>query len=55
MQDEAEQGELVLLAVELVKEHQKGDTDCQNLAQWFNATATPTRDDLQGSSPYLRV
>ena len=44
-----------MLAVELVKEHQKGDTDCQNLAQWVNATATPTRDELQASSPYLRV
>ena len=38
-----------------MKEHQKGDTDCQNLAQWVNASATPTRDDLQPSSPYLRV
>ena len=55
IQEELEQGELVLLAVELVKEHQKGDTDCQNLAQWVNATATRTRDDLQASSPYLRV
>ena len=38
-----------------MKEHQKGDTDCQSLAQWVNATATPTRDELQASSPYLRV
>ena len=38
-----------------MKEHQKGDTDFQNLAQWVNATAAHTRDDFQASSPYLRV
>ena len=39
----------------MLKEHQKGDTDGQSLAQWVNATATPTRDELQTSSPYLRL
>ena len=39
----------------MLKEHQQGDTDCQSLVQWVNATATPTRDELQASSPYLRV
>ena len=48
-------GEIILLAIELVKEQQKSDTDCQRLALWVNATATPTRDDLQTSCPYLRV
>ena len=46
---------VILLAFDKLKEHQKGGTDCQSLAQWENATATPTRDELQASSPYLRV
>ena len=43
------------MAFGTLKEHQHGDTDCQSLAQWVNATATPRRDQLQASSPYLRV
>ena len=45
----------MFLAVELVKEHQKGDTDCQNLALWMHARPSPMHADLQSSSPYLRV
>ena len=29
-----------------------GDTHCQSLAQWSKATAIPSRDDVQASSPY---
>ena len=39
----------------MLKEHHNGDNDCQSLAQWLNATATPTRDELQASCPYLGV
>ena len=45
----------MLLAMGLVKEDQKGETDCQSLALWGNATAPPTHDDLQASIPYLGV
>ena len=54
-EESSTQGEDVLLPIEMLREHQKGDTDCQSLAQWVNATATPTPDELQASSPYLRV
>ena len=50
-EENSAQGEVVLLAFELLKEHQQGYTDCQSLAHWVNATATPTRDELQASSP----
>ena len=39
----------------MLREHQKGDTDCQSFAQLVNATATPTRAELQASSLSLRV
>ena len=39
----------------MLREHQKGHTDCQSLAQWVSATASPTWDELQASSRYLRV
>ena len=54
-EDNSAQGEVILLAFDMLKEHQQGDTDCQSLAQWVKATATPTRDELQASSPYIRV
>ena len=43
-EDNSQLGEVVLLAIEMLREHQKGDTDCHSLAQWVNATTTPTRD-----------
>ena len=51
-EDKSAQGEVILLAFDVLKEHQKCDTDCQSLAQWVNATAPPTRDELQASIPY---
>ena len=53
--DSSAQGKVILLAIEMLKEHQKGDTDCESLAQWENATVTPTRDELHASHPFLRV
>ena len=43
-EDNSAQGEVILLAFDMLREHQKGDTDCQSLAQLVNATTTPTRD-----------
>ena len=43
-EDSSAQGEVILLDFEVLKEHQKGDTNCQSLAQWENATAFHTRD-----------
>ena len=40
-EDKLSQGEVVLLAIEMQREHQKGDTDCQSVVQWVKATATP--------------
>ena len=54
-EDKTAQGEVILLAFDMLKEHQKGDPNWQSLAQWVNATATPTRDELQASSPYICV
>ena len=54
-EDNSAQVEVILLALDMLKEQQQGDTDCQSLAQWVNATATHTRDELQASSPDLRV
>ena len=50
-EDSLAQGEFLLLGIEMLREHQKGDTDCQSLAQWVTATATSTRDELYASSP----
>ena len=49
------QGEVFLLGIEILREPQKVDTNSQSLAQWLNTTGIPTHDDLQASSPYLRV
>ena len=53
--EDSAQGDIILLAIELVKEQQKGDIDCHSWAQWVNSTATPTRDELQACTPYLAV
>ena len=37
----------------MLRKNQKGDPDCQSLAQWENLKATPTLDVLQASSSYL--
>ena len=54
-EDNSAQGDVILLAFHMLKEHQQGDPDCQSLAQWGSATATPTRDELQASSTYIGV
>ena len=36
------QVDVILLAIEMLKEGQKGDTDWQSLAKSMNATAAPT-------------
>ena len=40
LKENSAQGEVILLAFDMLKEHQNGDTDWQSLAQWVNATAT---------------
>ena len=47
--------EIILLPIELGKAQQNGATECQSLAQWLNAKANPTPDDLQASTHYLLV
>ena len=54
-EDNVAQGEVVLLWSATLREHQKGDSDCQSLAQCGNATASPKGDAVQASSPYLPV
>ena len=44
-----------MLAFEVVKEHQKGDADCQSVAQTVNATAPAKLDYLNASSRCLCV
>ena len=48
-------GRIHSIAREMQKDHLKGDTDFQSLAQWVNATATRKRDQFQASSRYLRL
>ena len=36
-------------------EHENGDPHWQSLPHWLNATPTPTREELEASSAYLRV
>ena len=54
-EDNSAQGEVILKAFDLLKEHQKGETDSPSLAQWLNPTATPTCHEMQATSPYLGV
>ena len=54
-EDNSAQGETILLVSEMLKKHQKGDTDSECLAHWVNAPASRTRDELQSSSRFLRV
>ena len=39
----------------MVREHQKGDSDCHSLTQWGNETATPRPDELKASNQSMRV
>ena len=45
----------MLIGIEMLSEHQKGDPDWQSWAQLLNVTGSPTGDELQTSSPYLVV
>ena len=54
-EEDSAQGEVILLAIDLVMEEQKGDTDWQRLGQLGNGPASATRDDMKASSPYLRL
>ena len=46
---------LVLLAIDTVKQHQSQKTDIAKVQQWMATKTSPTRDELQGATPYLRT
>ena len=48
-----EHGAVVLLEIEMLREHQKGDTDCSSLVQWGSETASASHDVLKASNPYF--